>query len=140
MDAAGCATPAKLNAGFGVAEAVPVEAGGAPKEKLVEAFVAGGGAVGVEDAPKENEGAGLEGVVEPLPPNPKLPANAGALEAGGAAGVDVPSAGVDVPKEKEGADVAVAAGVVLPNPNEDEGGGGLTGVAVGVVPNEIGAL
>lgn len=129
MEVAGGAGPAKLNAGFGVAEAVP----GAPKEKPVGALAAGGGAVGVEDAPKEKEGAGLEGVVELLLPNPKLPANAGALEAGGAVGVEVP-------KEKEGADAAVAAGVVLPNPNEDEGAGGLTGVALDVVPNEIGAL
>lgn len=134
-------TLAKLNDGFGApAEGVPVEAGGPPKEKPVGALAAGGGAVGVEDAPKEKEGAGLEGVVELLPGNPKLPANTGALEAGGAAGVDVPSAGVDAPNEKEGFGSAVAAGVVLPNPNEDEGGGGLTGVAVGVVPNEIGAL
>ena len=74
-----------------------------------------------------------ETLVELLLPNPKLPASAGALEAGGAVGVEVP-------KEKEGADAAVAAGVVLPNPNEDEGAGGLTGVALDVVPNEIGAL
>ena len=121
-------------------EAVPVEAGGAPKEKLVEVLAAGGGAVGVEDAPKEKEGAGLGGVVELLAPNPKLPANTGALEAGDTAGVDVPSVGVDAPDENEGFGGAIAAGVVLPNPNEEEGGGGLTGVAVGVVPNEIGAL
>lgn len=134
MEAAGGATPAKLNAGFGAPDvAVPVEARGAPKEKPAGALGAGGGAVGVEDAPKENEGAGLEGVVEPLPSNPKLSANVGAFEAGGAAGVDAPN-------ENEGFGSAVAAGVVLPKPNKDDGGEGLTGVAVGVVPTEIGAL
>lgn len=123
--ATGGAKPEKPKAGFGAADAALVDVAGAPNENPVETLAVGTSVVvDVDVVPKENDGAGLDGVVEPLP-NPKVPTGAGTFGAGSA--VDV-----EVSKENDGGAALLCT---------DDVGGVFTGVPTGVVdPNEIGAF